>query len=77
MFLYIMLKIDYTINESKINNWLDELEGDRKKLFDDIKISKVSDKMKEDKIRNIEYIQKQLLSYKKLLTKESIEKNKY
>ena len=71
------MKIDYTINENKINNWLDELEGDRKKLFDDIKTSKTSDKMKEDKIRNLEYIQKQLLAYKKLLTKEKEKSEKY
>lgn len=71
------MKIDYTINENKINNWLDELEGDRKKLFDDVKVSKSSDKMKEDKIRNLEYIQKQLLSYKKLLNKEKENNEKY
>ena len=72
-----MIKIDYSINENKINNWLDELEGDRKKLFDDVKTSKSSDKMKEDKIKNLEYIQKNLLSYKKLLNKEKNEKEKY
>ena len=71
------MKVEYTINENKINNWLDELESDRKKLFDDVKMSKSSDKMKEDKIRNLEYIQKQLLSYKKLLNKEKAESEKY
>jgi len=65
-----MLKIDYTINENKINNWLDELEQDRKKLFDDVKNSKSSDKVKELKILKLENIQKSLLSYKKLLNKE-------
>ena len=73
----MVLKIEYSINENKINNWLDELEGDRKKLFDDVKTSKSSDKMKEDKIKNLEYIQKQLLSYKKLLNKEKNEKENY
>ena len=72
-----MLKIEYNINENKINNWLDELEGDRKKLFDNVKTSKTTDKMKEDKIKNLEYIQKQLLSYKKLLNKEKDEKNNF
>ena len=72
-----MIKIDYSINENKINNWLDELEGDRKKLFDDVKTSKSSDKMKEDKIKSLEYIQKNLLTYKKLLNKEKNEKEKY
>lgn len=72
-----MLKIDYTINENKINNWLDELEQDRKKIFDDVKNSKSSDKMKEQKILKLEYIQKSLLSYKKLLNKEKEDKDKY
>lgn len=72
-----MLKQDYSINESKINNWLEELETDRKRLFDDIKTSKTSDKIKENKVRNLEYIQKQLLSYKNLINKEKEAKNKY
>ena len=72
-----MLKIDYSINESKINTWLDELDQDRKKLFDDVKVSKSTDKMKEDKIKSIEYIQRSLLSYKKILNKEKSEKEKY
>ncbi len=72
-----MIKIEYSINENKINNWLDELDTDRRKLFDDIKSTKSTEKMKEDKIRNIENIQKQLLTYKKLLNKEKTEKEKY
>lgn len=68
---------DYTINENKINNWLDELEQDRKKLFDDIKTSNETDKLKEDKIKNLEYIQKQLISYKRILSKEKADKNKF
>lgn len=72
-----MLKIEYSINESKINNWLDELDQDRKKLFDDVKVSKSTDKMKEDKIKSIEYIQRSLLSYKKILNKEKDEKEKF
>lgn len=71
------MKQEYNINENKINNWLDELENDRKKLFDDIKTSKESDKMKEDKIKCLEYIEKQLLSYKKLLNKEKEKSEKY
>ena len=72
-----MLKIDYNINENKINNWLDELEGDRKKLFDNIKTSNSTDTMKEEKIKRLENIQKNLLSYKKLLNKEKTENEKY
>ena len=73
----MLLKIDYTINENKINNWLDELEQDRKKLFDDVKNSKSSDNVKELKILKLENIQKSLLSYKKLLNKEKEDKEKY
>jgi len=72
-----MLNIEYGINENKINNWLEELEIDRKKLFDDIKCSKSSDKVKEDKIKNLESIEKQLLNYKKILNKEKDIKDKY
>jgi hypothetical protein len=72
-----MLKLNYDINENKINNWLDELEGDRKKLFDNIKTSKTNDKIKEEKIYKIEQIQRNLLSYKKILNKEKDENEKY
>jgi hypothetical protein len=66
-----MLKVNYDINENKINNWLDELENDRKKMFDEIKTSKSSDNVKEQKIQRLELIQKNLLAYKKLLSKEN------
>jgi len=71
-----MLRINFDINENKINNWLDELEGDRKKLFDDIKTSKTTDKIKEEKIYKLEVIQRNLLSYKKTLNKEKAENEK-
>jgi hypothetical protein len=72
-----MLKMDYGINENKINNWLDELESDRKKIFDDIKTSKNSEKIKEEKIYKLEQIQRSLLSYKKILHKEKEDIKKY
>lgn len=72
-----MLKINYDINENKINNWLDELEGDRKKLFDDIKTSKSTEKTKEEKIYKLEQIQRSLLSYKKILNKEKADNDKF
>jgi hypothetical protein len=72
-----MLKIDFSINESKINNWLDELEQDRKKLFDDVKNNKSTDKMKELKILKLENIQKSLLCYKKILNTEKEKNEKY
>ncbi len=72
-----MLKVEYNINENKINNWLDELEQDRNKLFSDVKTSKSTDRIKEDKIKSLEYIQRALLSYKKLLNKEKEQKEKF
>jgi len=72
-----MIKTEYSINENKINNWLDELDQDRKKIFDSVKTSNDTDKIKEDKIKSIEYIQRSLLSYKKLLNKEKLEKEKF
>lgn len=72
-----MLKVDVQISENTVNNWLDVLEQDRKKFFDDVKNNKSTDVMKEQKIKNLECIQKQLLSYKRLLTKEKDDKEKY
>lgn len=69
--------IDYSINENKINNWLEEIETDRKKLFDSVKTNKDTDKIKEKKILKLENIQKQLLSYKQILYKEKQENEKY
>jgi hypothetical protein len=71
------MNTEYNINESKINNWLEEIESDRKKLFDSVKTNKETDKIKENKILKLESIQKQLLSYKHLLYKEKQEKEKY
>lgn len=65
-----MLKQNYEIDENKINNWLNELDNDRKKLFDDIKLSKSIDKIKENKISNLQQIQRKLLDYKKILINE-------
>lgn len=65
-----MLKLQYNMNEQKINNWLDELESDRTKIFIDLKSSNSSDTTKENKLRKLEEIQKKLLNYKKILNKE-------
>jgi Mg2+ and Co2+ transporter CorA len=65
-----MLKLQYVINEQKINNWLEELEADRTKIFIDLKSSNSSDTNKENKLRSLEEIQKKLMKYKKLLNKE-------
>jgi hypothetical protein len=69
------MKIDYKINENKINQMLDELNEDRNKLFNDVKSTTSNDLMKENKIKQLENIQRALLSYKKLLIKEKEKEN--
>lgn len=70
------MKQTYDINEQKINNWLDELNNDRNKLFSDIKTTTSSDKLKEDKLKSLENIQRSLLQYKKILAKEKLDSDK-
>lgn len=65
-----MLKQQFNINENKINNWLDELESDRSKIFTELKTSNTTDINKENKLRSLEEIQKKLMKYKKILSKE-------
>jgi glycyl-tRNA synthetase beta subunit len=67
----------YNMNENKINNLLDEIESDRNKYFSEIKVSKESDYLKENKILCLEQLQKALLKYKKILTKEKEKSEKY
>jgi len=65
-----MLNMDYTINENKINSWLDELNQDRTKLFNEVKNdTTIGDKIKEDKIKSLDSITRTLLSYRNLLKK--------
>lgn len=72
-----MLKHEYNINENKINNWLDEIENDRTKFFNDVKTSKSSEQVKENKIKGLENLQRALLSYKKMLNKEKADNEKF
>ena len=60
----------YNLNEQKITNLLDELDQDRNKLFGDLKVSKETDKIKEDKVKCLENLQKYILTYKRILNKE-------
>lgn len=70
-----MLKMDYSVNENKINGWLDEVNNDRSKLFSEIKNSStLGDKVKEDKIRSLDTITRSIMSYRKILIKDK-EKN--
>lgn len=64
------MKQSFKINENKINEYINEFNDDRSILFNDIRSSVKSDKVKEDKIKCIESIQRALLNYKKLLVKD-------
>ena len=61
---------DYNINSNKINNWLDELNNDRNKLFNDVKQEKEKNIILEAKIKTLEDLQRQLIKYKNILIKE-------
>jgi hypothetical protein len=62
--------MDYTINENKINSWLDELNNDRNKLFNEVKNdTTIGDKIKEDKIKSLDAITRTLLHYRNILKK--------
>ena len=65
----------FKINESKINQLLDELNEDRTILFNDVKTAKTNDKVKELKIKSLENIQRNLISYKNILIKEKENKD--
>jgi len=60
----------YNLTEQKILNLLDELDQDRNKLFGDLKTSKETDEIKEDKVKCLENLQKYILTYKRILNKE-------
>jgi hypothetical protein len=67
---------DFKINENKINNLLDEVNEDRNKFFNDVKMSKELEKKKEKKIESLDKISRALLNYKNILIKETIDKDK-
>lgn len=68
-----MLIQNYKFDENKINSLLNELNEDRNNLFNDC--SKEYDKIKEDKLKTLESIQRNLLNYKKILVKEKNKDN--
>jgi hypothetical protein len=67
---------DFKINENKINNLLDEVNEDRNKFFNDVKMSKELEKKKEKKIESLDKLVRALLNYKNILIKETIDKDK-
>jgi len=70
---YILYNME--INNLKIDNWIDELEQERKKLYDSLKLD--FDKNKQSKIECIQTIQTKLRNYKQILKKEIEDKKKF
>jgi hypothetical protein len=67
---------NFNLTENKIKTYLDEFNQDREKLFSDLKMSNEVDKVSEKKIKQLEILIKDLLTYKKILLKEKSDKDK-
>jgi hypothetical protein len=67
---------NFNLEENKIKTLLDEFNQDREKLFSDLKMSAEVDSVKEHKIKQLQILIKDLLSYKKILLKEKADKEK-
>jgi hypothetical protein len=68
--------VNFNLTENKIKTYLDEFNQDREKLFSDLKMSNEVDKVSEKKIKQLEILIKDLLTYKKILLKEKSDKDK-
>ena len=58
------------LNEKYIGEILQQLEQDRNKFFNEIKNSSNYDRIKEQKLKQIENLQRNLIFYKQILIKE-------
>jgi len=67
---------NFNLTENKIKTYLDEFNQDREKLFSELKMSNEVDKVSEKKIKQLEILIKDLLTYKKILLKEKTDKEK-
>lgn len=67
---------NFNLTENKIKTYLDEFNQDREKLFSELKMSNEVDKVSEKKIKQLEVLIKDLLTYKKILLKEKSDKEK-
>lgn len=67
---------ELNLSENKLNNLLDEFNNDRMKLFNEIKSSSASDKIKAKKLACIDKLLSNLMVYKKILSDEKILKEK-
>ena len=68
--------LNFHLDEQKIKTLLDELNSDRDKYFNDIKMSNNMEPVKEKKIKALEILIKDLLNYKKILLKEKEDHDK-
>jgi hypothetical protein len=68
--------VNFNLTENKIKTMLDEFNQDREKLFSDLKMDNEIDPVKEKKIKQLEILIKDLLSFKKILLKEKADKDK-
>jgi len=66
----------FNLTENKIKSLLDEFNQDREKLFSDLKMSSEVEAIKEKKIKQLEVLIKDILTYKKLLLKDKANKEK-
>jgi len=66
----------FNLTENKIKTLLDEFNQDREKLFSDLKMSNDVEAIKEKKIKQLEVLIKDILTYKKILLKDKADKEK-
>jgi len=66
----------FNLTENKIKTLLDEFNQDREKLFSDLKMSNEVEAIKEKKIKQLEVLIKDILTYKKILLKDKADKDK-
>jgi len=66
----------FNLTENKIKTLLDEFNQDREKLFSDVKMSSDVEAIKEKKIKQLEVLIKDILTYKKILLKDKADKDK-
>ena len=70
------MNLTFNLTENKIKTLLDEFNQDREKLFSDLKMSNEVDPVKEKKIKQLEVLIKDILTFKKILLKEKNDKDK-
>lgn len=62
--------MNINVNEKYIGEILNQLEQDRNRFFNEIKNSTSIDRVKEQKLKQLDTLQRNLISYKQILIKE-------